>query len=110
MAACWRAIRSRTRFFATPKVNRQTKEGKALAEGYRLEAAGRTMFPADWLPGIERIVDNARMHDKARVILGTGEAEVALAWIDPETGIKCKIKIDWWHRTACSRTSSRRWT
>lgn len=86
-----------TRFFATPKVNRQTKEGKALAEVYRVEAAGRTMFPADWLPGIERIVDNARMHDKARVILGTGEAEVALAWIDPETGIKCKIKIDWWH-------------
>jgi hypothetical protein len=87
------------RFFATPKVNRQTKEGKALAEGYRIEAAGRTMFPADWLPGIERIVDNARMHDKAREILGTGEAEVALAWIDPETGIKCKIKLDWWHRT-----------
>lgn len=86
-----------TRFFATPKVNRQTKEGKALAEVYRVEAAGRTMFPADWLPGIERIVDNARMHDKAREILGTGEAEVALAWIDPETGIKCKIKIDWWH-------------
>ena len=41
-----------TRFFATPKVNRQTKEGKALAEVYRVEAAGRTMFPADWLPGI----------------------------------------------------------
>jgi hypothetical protein len=39
------------------------------------------------------------MHDKARVILGTGEAEVALAWIDPETGIKCKVKIDWWHGT-----------
>ena len=87
------------RFFATPKVNRQTKEGKALAEVYRVEAAGRTMFLADWLPGIERIVDNARMHDKARVILGTGEAEVALAWIDPETGIKCKVKIDWWHGT-----------
>jgi PDDEXK-like domain of unknown function (DUF3799) len=24
---------------------------------------------------------------------------VALAWIDPETGIKCKIRIDWWHGT-----------
>lgn len=34
------------RFFAMPKVNRQTEEGKALAEGYRVEAAGRTMFPA----------------------------------------------------------------
>jgi exodeoxyribonuclease VIII len=85
------------RFFAMPKVNRQTKEGKALAESYRVEAAGRTMFPADWLPGIERIVDNARMHDKAREILGTGEAEVVLAWIDPETGIKCKVRVDWWH-------------
>ena len=26
-------------------------------------------------------------------------AEVALAWIDSETGIKCKVKIDWRHGT-----------
>lgn len=85
------------RFFATPKVNRQTKEGKALAESYKAEAAGRIMFPADWLPGIECILDNARAHAKARAILGAGEAEVAFSWIDDETGIKCKIKVDWRH-------------
>ena len=22
---------------------------------------------------------------------------MALVWLDPDTGIKCKIKIDWWH-------------
>ena len=36
-------------------------------------------------------------HRKARELLAKGEAEVALVWLDPDTGIKCKIKIDWWH-------------
>lgn len=85
------------RFYATPKVNRATKEGKSLAESYKAEAAGRTMFPAEWLPAIECVVDNAGMHDKARAILGAGEAEVAFSWIDDETTIKCKIKVDWLH-------------
>lgn len=88
------------RFFAMPKVNRQKKEGKAQYEAYVAAAAGRFIYPADWLPGIERIVDNAHMHAKARSILGIGEAEVVFAWVDQETGIKCKIKVDWLHDLA----------
>ena len=84
------------RFFAEPKVNRTTKEGKALAEGFKIEAAGRTRFPADWMTQIGGIVNNVESHEKARAILAEGEAEVALAWVDSETGVKCKIKIDWW--------------
>ena len=85
------------RFFGMPKVDRRTKAGKALAESLEKEAAGRARFPEDWLSAIDRIVANARAHRRVRRLLSAGEAEVALSWIDPETGVKCKIKIDWWH-------------
>ena len=88
------------RFFGEPKVNRSTKEGKALAEAFKAEAAGRTRFPADWMGPVDNIVANVGRHAKAREILDAGEAEVAIAWLDPETGVKCKIKIDWWHGAA----------
>ena len=67
------------RFFAEPKVNRTTKEGKALAEGFKIEAAGRTRFPADWMAQIDAIVGNVAAHAKAREIPATEEAEVVLA-------------------------------
>lgn len=85
------------RFFAAAKADRRTKVGKALAEAQEVEAAGRVMFPEEWLPTMDHIVANARRHDRIGWLLSEGEAEVALAWIDPETGIKCKVKLDWWH-------------
>lgn len=36
-------------------------------------------------------------HRRARTIFAHGEAEVALVWVDAETGIKCMVKLDWWH-------------
>jgi hypothetical protein len=84
-----------SRFYAMPKTNRTTKSGKALYAEHIQAAAGRFTFPAEWLAGIERIVDNAHRHRRAHAILSRGEAEVAFAWVDAETGIKLKIKADW---------------
>ena len=86
-----------SRFFAMPKVNRARKEGKQRYAECMVQAAGRTVYPEAWKEPIERIIDNAMTHRKARELLAKGEAEVALVWLDPDTGIKCKIKIDWWH-------------
>lgn len=85
----------RSRFYAMPKTNRATKAGKALHEEHMQLANGRFTFPQEWLRGIERIVDNAHMHRRAHSILSQGEAEVAFSWVDAETGIKLKIKVDW---------------
>lgn len=85
-----------SRFFAMPKVNRATKAGKLFYAEQLVEAGSRTVYPAAWKEPIERIVDNAMAHRRARELLSQGEAEVALVWLDPETGIKCKAKIDWW--------------
>ncbi|NUZ08524.1 PD-(D/E)XK nuclease-like domain-containing protein [Piscinibacter koreensis] len=86
-----------SRFFAMPKLNRARKEGKQRYAECLVQAAGRTVYPEAWKEPIERIIDNAMGHRKARELLAKGEAEVALVWLDPDTGIKCKIKIDWWH-------------
>jgi hypothetical protein len=85
------------RFFAIPKLNRSTKEGKQRHAEFMAQAGGRTVFPEAWKEPVERIVDNARAHRKARELLSRGEPEVAIAWIDAETGVKCKVRIDWWH-------------
>jgi hypothetical protein len=36
------------------------------------------------------------MGHRRAALLYEGEAEVALASMDSETGVKCKMKIDWW--------------
>jgi hypothetical protein len=75
-----------SRFFAMPKVNRARKEGKQRYAECMVQAAGRTVYPEAWKEPIERIIDNAMTHRKARELLAKGEAEVALVWLDPDTG------------------------
>jgi hypothetical protein len=88
------------RFFAMPKVNRSRKEGKQRYAEYLVQAAGRTIYPEAWKEPIERTIENAMAHGRARELFAKGEAEVALVWLDPETGVKCKAKIDWWWHEA----------
>lgn len=83
------------RFYGMPAVDKRTKAGKEEFDRHMALANGRITFPSAWMNGIERIVDNAMMHRQVRDILGAGEAEVAFAWIDEETGVKLKIKADW---------------
>lgn len=84
------------RFFAMPKVDRRTNQGKALAAAFDKAAEGMTAFPEAWRAQIDAMVKSARAHPKIAEILAQGEAEVALAWVDPETAVKCKCKPDWW--------------
>lgn len=80
-----------SRFFAMQKVNRATKAGKQIYAERLVEAAGRIVYPVAWKEPIERIIENAMAHRRARELLSRGEAEVALVWLDEETGIKCKV-------------------
>ena len=84
------------RFYPMPKVNRATKVGKQRHAECLAEAAGRTVYPIAWKEPIERIIDNAMAHRRARELFAHGEAEIVLVWLDAETGVKCKVKIDWW--------------
>lgn len=43
----------------------------------------------------KRIAENVQNSAAAQTIMGEGDAEVTIVWVDPETGILCKGRVDW---------------
>ena len=85
------------RFSPMPDIDRRSTEGKTIAHLTSKAVDGLIIFPNDWLARIDAMIANTRQHNAIREALAAGEAEIAFAWIDPETGVKCKVKLDWWH-------------
>lgn len=83
-------------FYAMPPVKLSTKGGRARAAALLNDAGNRTVFPETWLPSMEAIAKNIRAHKTARELIRAAEKEVAIAWVDPNTGVKCKAKADLW--------------
>lgn len=71
----------------------RTKEGKAWKA--QAEALGLTILtPADW-QRIEAMGDTFTSHPEIAPFLdASGKAEHILTWLDPETGLKCKGRLD----------------
>lgn len=45
----------------------------------------------------EAMAAAVKEHPTADALLTNGKPEVSLFWIDPETGVKCRARIDWLH-------------
>jgi hypothetical protein len=82
-------------FVVAPKFDRRTKEGKAAAEAWEAENAGKTALTAEQMADIEQMVASVKQHAGASMLLGCGLAEMSAFWIDQETGIECKCRPDW---------------
>lgn len=78
-----------------PKFDRRTKEGKAAAEAWEAENAGKTALTVDQMSAIEKMVASVHSHAGAASLLACGMAEMSAFWIDQETGIECKCRPDW---------------
>ena len=52
-------------------------------------AAGRTIFPEEWLPDVLRIVEQVRGHRRAQSFFDSGEAEVMLK-LTPSSNVIAK--------------------
>jgi hypothetical protein len=78
---------------AAPKMDRRTKEGKALwAE---LQASPMTIVTADEYDRCTKVRDAVRSHPFAGELLrGKGVNEVSAVWRDPDTGLPCKARYD----------------
>ena len=81
-------------FVVTPKFDRRTKEGKAQAEAWESENAGKTALTADQMDAIQQMVAGVKAHAGAAKLLSSGVAEMSGFWVDPETGIECKCRPD----------------
>ena len=82
-------------YAVAPVVDRRTKEGKAMWEAFMQDNDGKIIVSADdadTMMLMEEQLENCPLAKK--LIRGKGETEQAFFWTDPETGEKCKIKVD----------------
>lgn len=75
-------------------LDRRTKEGKALwAE---IVASGKEpLLQTEW-EKVSKMADAVRSHPVSRVLFEQCQAvtEVSIFWVDPDTGVNCKIRPD----------------
>ena len=82
-------------YAVAPKVDKRTKEGKAAWEQFAVENEGKELVAqtdVDTFEEMRTALMNCPLAKK--LICGKGETEQAFFWTDPETGEKCKIKVD----------------
>lgn len=93
-AALLEPDRFRQEYVLAPKFDRRTKEGKAAAEAWEVENAGKTPLPPEQMLAIDAMIESIKKHNGASQLLARGHAEMSCFWVDTETGIECKCRAD----------------
>lgn len=87
--------RFRESVIAAPKCDRRTKEGKALFAAFCEASAGKVILSQEELANVQAMADGVFVDDTARDLLEKPrEVELPLRWLDAESGIECKAKLD----------------
>lgn len=77
------------------KFDRRTKDGREAYEKFMEEAAGKTPVGQDKVDNMADMKTALKACPLANELLfGEHQTEVPLMWTDPETGEKCKAKLD----------------
>lgn len=79
----------------------RTKEAKAFAEDAR--ARGEIPLLTKDADAVKRAADAVRAHPVAGRLLADGDPEVSCWWTDPETGVRCKARLDYVREVASRR-------
>jgi len=83
------------RFFVMPKVNRSTNVGKAAHASALVRAAGRQLLTEPQHDLVVGMAEAIERHPRAAKLIGAkGTAETAIVWVDAETGLLCKMRMD----------------
>lgn len=82
-------------YAVAPQVDKRTKAGKEEWEQFCAENAGKTII------GWDDLTTMTEMHEAltycplaSKLLFGKGETETPYFWTDPDTGEKCKVKLD----------------
>lgn len=82
-------------YAVAPEINRRTNDGKAQWEKFVSDNAGKTIITADDYNTMKEMETKLKTVSLARSLLyEDGKSEVPVFWTDPETGEKCKAKLD----------------
>jgi len=85
------------RYAVAPKVDRRTKAGKAAWAEFEASADGKTVVDQRIFAETSSMVYAAQSHKLAWNLLRSGNSEVCIVWDDPETGVRCKARLDYLH-------------
>jgi hypothetical protein len=85
-----------SQYATAPQCDRRTKEGKAIYADFEASAPGKTVITIDEEEIIRGCYSSLMAHSNARKLLdeSEGQPEVTLMWIDEETGLPCKARLD----------------
>ncbi|MBE0505874.1 MAG: PD-(D/E)XK nuclease-like domain-containing protein [Marinospirillum sp.] len=80
------------------KFDRRTTAGKQAAAEFEQQAAGKTILSLDEHNMLLMQRDSVMAHPEARALMTApdGKAELSAYWEDPDTGLLCRCRPDWW--------------
>lgn len=84
-------------FAVAPNVDRRTKDGKAAWEAFFGSVDGKTVVDAQTYEQAKEMTDVARSNTLVCDLL-KGNHEEAFFWVDPDTDVPCKARLDSWYR------------
>lgn len=73
----------------------RSHEAKAKREAFREKHAKHTILTAKEWDEAQALSSGMIGHPTIVALLNNGRAEVSLLWVDPETGLMCKARLDW---------------
>lgn len=85
-------------YVLAPKFDRRTKEGKSAAAEFDEENAGKICLQPEVWEQLHDMSNAVHAHPAASALLISvpGEAEKSVYWLDPQTGVLCRCRPDWW--------------
>lgn len=89
-----------SQFIVSPKYDRRTKEGKAMAEAFEIHANGKTVLSEDQIEVVRGTLSAIKEHDIAIGMLSGGEAEYSYYTTCPITGLSLKCRPDYFNKNA----------
>ena len=83
-----------SQYAVMPKIDRRTKAGKANYENFMAKSRGKEVVKDSDMPIIRSVYEAVKGHPSYREVLGTGKAEAAIQWTEPNSGLQCKSLLD----------------
>ena len=87
--------RDEAEIVVSPECDRRTKAGKETWEAFQAESAGLTVVTRDQYLTANAIRESVLRHSLARLLFAQGQAELTLIADDPDSGARCKGRLDW---------------
>jgi hypothetical protein len=78
----------------SPELNLRTKEGKAQLAEFESANEGKIILSPDKANLVESCAAAVNRHSIASKLLSDGKPQVCCVWIDKETGVLCKSRMD----------------